>query len=37
MVLDEYVHFLKESEGIYGLDRGKAAERISDTVARLWA
>ena len=32
-VLDEYVHFLKESEGLFGLDRGKAAKRISDTVA----
>jgi len=32
MVLDEYVHFLKESEGIYGLDRNKASERISATV-----
>ena len=32
-VLDEYVHFLKESEGIFGLDRGKAAFRISKTVA----
>jgi hypothetical protein len=32
-VLDEYVHFLKESEGLFGYDRVKAAERISETVA----
>ncbi len=32
-VLDEYVHFLKESEGLFGLDRGKAARKISGTVA----
>ena len=32
-VLDEYVHFLKESEGLFGLDRGKVARRISETVA----
>jgi hypothetical protein len=32
-VLDEYVHFLKESEGLFGLDRSKAAFRISETVA----
>lgn len=32
-VLDEYVHFLKESEGLFGLDRIKSAERISEVVA----
>jgi hypothetical protein len=32
-VLDEYVHFLKESEGFFGYERGKAACRISETVA----
>jgi hypothetical protein len=32
-VLDEYVHFLKESEGLFGYERGKAACRISEAVA----
>lgn len=32
-VMDEYVHFLKESEGLFGLDRCEAAERISKTVS----
>ena len=32
-VMDEYVHFLKESEGLFGYERGKAACRISETVA----
>lgn len=32
-VLDEYVHFLKESEGLFGLDRCKAGERISEIMA----
>lgn len=32
-VLDEYVHFLKESEGLFGYERGKAAGRISETAA----
>jgi hypothetical protein len=32
-VLDEYVHFLKESEGLFGYARGKAACRISETAA----
>lgn len=31
-VLDEYVHFLKDSEGLFGHDRVEAAERISETV-----
>ncbi|MDF0591544.1 DEAD/DEAH box helicase [Candidatus Methanocrinis natronophilus] len=31
-VLDEYVHFLKESEGLLDYDRVKAAKRISETV-----
>ncbi|MCX6740913.1 MAG: helicase-related protein, partial [Candidatus Parcubacteria bacterium] len=30
-VLDEYVHFLKESEGLFGYERGKSACRISKT------
>jgi hypothetical protein len=33
-VMDEYVHFLKESEGLFGLGRCEAAERISETVAK---
>lgn len=32
-VLDEYVHFLKESEGLFGYERGKAACKIAETVA----
>jgi hypothetical protein len=32
-VMDEYVHFLKESEGLFGLGRCKVAERISATIA----
>ena len=32
-VLDEYVHFLKESEGLFALDRCKSAEKISETIA----
>ena len=31
-VMDEYVHFLKESEGIFGLDRCNAACKIAETV-----
>lgn len=31
-VLDEYIHFLKESEGLFGYDRAKAADRISGVV-----
>jgi hypothetical protein len=31
-VMDEYVHFLSESEGIFGLDRGNAACKIAETV-----
>lgn len=31
-VMDEYVHFLKESEGIFGLDRCNAACKIANTV-----
>jgi hypothetical protein len=32
-VLDEYVHFLKESEGLFGFERDKVACRISETAA----
>jgi len=32
-VLDEYVHFLKESEGLFSHERGKAAHRISEATA----
>ena len=30
--MDEYVHFLSESEGIFGLDRGNAVCKIAETV-----
>ena len=33
-VLDEYVHFLKESEGLLGFERCKAAEKISETIEK---
>lgn len=32
-VLDEYVHFLNESEGLFGYERKEAARRISETAA----
>jgi len=33
-VLDEYAHFLKESEGLSGFEKSSAAEKISETIAK---